>query len=105
MNIHDDCIIRTKDGEWEEEELMGLCQDECYYRCDEIQQGMKNGANVVWYDKTLLNPMDLYIAVFGNVCLCDKYNELGGLDAFENWACDEVCKKIAANKYKHYVEG
>lgn len=103
--MNHNCVIRTKDGEWEEDELIGLCQDECYYRCDEIQQDMKQGKNVVWLDKTLLNPIDLYVAVFGNLCLCDKYDELGGLDAFENWLGDEVGKKIAANKYQYYVEG
>lgn len=105
MNVRDYCITRTKDGEWEEDELIVLCQDECYFRCEEIQQDISQGKNVAWRDKTLLNPMDLFIHVFGDICLCDKYNELGGLNAFENWLSDEVCNKIAANKYQHYVEG
>lgn len=95
--------VVTADKQWEEDELAGLCKDQCYYKCNQIQQDMKQGKNVVWYDKTLLNPIDLYVAVFGNVCLCDKYDELGGLTAFETWMYDEICKKIADNKYKHYV--
>lgn len=54
-------------------------------------------------DHAMLNPMDLYVAVFGNTCLCDKYDELVGLAEFEAWADSEICKKIADNKYKHYV--
>lgn len=96
-------ILHTKDGEWEEDELAGLCKDQCYHKCNQLQQDIKQGKNVVWMDKTLLNPMDLYVAVFGNTCLCDKYDELGGLAEFEAWADSEIRERIADNKYKHYM--
>lgn len=96
-------ILRTKDGEWEEEELAGLCRDECLSQCDQIHEDMKQGKNMLWLDKTLLNTMDLYVATFGDICLVDKYDELSGLEQFENWMCDAIAAKIQANKFKGYI--
>lgn len=95
----------TSDGEWEEDELAGLCKDECMRQLDVIKAKMAKGQDVVWYNKTLLNTMDLYVAVFGDVCLCDQYDEIRDLESFEVWAANQIRNTINMNKYKHYVEG
>lgn len=97
--------VATTDGEWEEDELAGLCKDECMRQLDIVKAKMVKGQDVVWYDKTLLNTMDLYVAVFGEICLCDKYDVLGGLEMFEVWVRNKISDAISMNKYKHYVEG
>lgn len=102
--VGEDAVV-TADKQWEESELSGLCKDMCLEQLKPIKEDMAHGKNVVWYDKTLLNTDDLYVHVFGNLCLCDMYDQNGGLELFEKWALALIAKTISDNKYKHYVEG
>lgn len=95
----------TGDGEWEEDELLSLVMDACYIICKKQNEDITKGINVIWYDNSLLYA--------GNLCqkamedegsLVDKYDELGGLEQFENWMNMKIKTVVDTNKYKYYKE-
>ena len=92
----------TSDGEWEEDELLSLVMDECYRVCERLNEDIAQGVNIAWYDNSLLYASNLYQEVAGEISMVDKYDELGGLDQFENWMREEVNKTVEGNRYKHY---
>ena len=92
----------TSDGEWEEDELLSLVMDECYRGCERLNEDIAQGVNIAWYDNSLLYASNLYQEVAGEISMVDKYDELGGLDHFEDWMREEVNKTVEGNRYKHY---
>ena len=92
----------TSDGEWEEDELLSLVMDECYRVCERLNEDIAQGVNIAWYDNSLLYASNLYQEVAGEISMVDKYDELGGLDQFEDWMREEVNKTVEGNRYKHY---
>lgn len=92
----------TSDGEWEEDELLSLVMDECYRVCKRLNEDIAKGVNVAWYDNSLLYAGNLCQKAVGENSMVDKYNELGGLDQFEDWMREEVNKTVENNRYKHY---
>ena len=92
----------TNDGEWEEDELLSLVMDECYRVCERLNEDIAEGVNIAWYDNSLLYASNLYQEVAGEIFMVDKYDELGGLDQFEDWMREEVNKTVEGNRYKHY---
>ena len=92
----------TSDGEWEEDELLSLVMDECYRVCERLNEDIAQGVNIAWDDNSLLYASNLYQEVAGEISMVDKYDELGGLDQFENWMREEVNKTVEGNRYKHY---
>ena len=96
-------IATTRDGEWTEDELLGLVMDECLVSCVNLKELMAKGVSVVWYDRSLLHEEILCQRVTDGKSMVDIYDEVHGLEGFEGWINTAISNEVASNRYKHYI--
>lgn len=97
-------VAVTNDEEWDEDELLSLVMDACYKICKKLNEGIKHGINTAWYDNSLLHDGNLCQKIMENEgSLVDRYNELGGLEQFEDWIGLKIDAVVKSNKYQYYT--
>lgn len=101
-------IATTRDGEWTEDELLGLVMDACLAVCVDIREDIARGVNVVWYDKSLLHEEIICQKVTDGKSMVDIYDLSANtpnecLVGFEGWMNTAISNEVASNQYKHYI--